>query len=892
MKKIAKVFGIVLVLILLSLFLIPIVFKGKIVGIIKEQANKNVQAKISFNDDISLGLISSFPNLSLGVKDIVVAGINEFEGDTLFAAKEFTANLDLMSIIKGEPIGIRKIFVDQAQVHAIVLAGGKANWDITKVDTIATTPTDTSSSPFHIQLKKLELKNAHIIYDDRDGKIFSELIGMDYTLEGDFTEKLFVLKNKLEVKELTAGMDGLNYLTRVHATADADIDANMNDFSFVFKENTCTLNALEIGFDGKFQMTDTDMIMDIKYGVKKNEFKQFLSLIPAIYAGSFADLQSKGNLTLSGFVKGVFNDTQMPGFGLNIGVQNGWFKYPALPAPVENVQMDLAISNPDGVPDHTLVQLNNLHIEIEKDPFDAKLVLKTPISDPDLEAALKGKLNLSNIMKIVPLEGIKLAGLIEADMQAKGKMSAIEKQAFDQFYAAGSIKANAIHVETKDLPAPFDLSTAGLEFTPKIVKLTSFDAALGNSDFHMNGDLQNFFAYYLGDGVLKGNLNFSSNLLDANKFLSSDTTAAANPEDTAAMTVVEIPSNIDFTLNSNIKQLLYTNMDITNFKGTVLVANSKLSFKQVMLNMLGSSMKMDGFYETTNPKKPNVEMDFGIIDLDIQKAFKTFNTVKKLAPAAESIAGLFSTNLHFTSPLSTNMQPIIQAVTANGILSIPTAKLSSNQSLQKLADLLQKPEYKEFSLEKAKIAYEVKDGRVYTKDFDVKVGTRKMIMKGSTGLDQTIDYTGNVSIPRKDLGAANSAMEAALSQLNSQGGTNVKLNEELPVEIKFGGTFLVPTIKTNLADLAKQQASSIGNQVKDELITKKKELEAQAKAEADKKINEAKAEAERIKKETEAKVQAEKERLKKEAEEKAKAESEKLKNKAKEEAKKKLKGIF
>jgi ABC-type phosphate transport system auxiliary subunit len=167
-----------------------------------------------------------------------------------------------------------------------------------------------------------------------------------------------------------------------------------------------------------------------------------------------------------------------------------------------------------------------------------------------------------------------------------------------------------------------------------------------------------------------------------------------------------------------------------------------------------------------------------------------------------------------------------------------------------------------------------------------------MIMKGSTGLDQTIDYTGNVSIPRKDLGAANSAMDAALTKLNSQGGTNIKLNEELPVEIKFGGTFLAPTITTNLADLAKQQVNSLGNQVKDELLNKKKELEAQVKAEADKKINEAKAEAERIKKETEAKVQAEKERLKKEAEEKAKAESEKLKNKAKEEAKKKLKGIF
>ena len=265
MKNIVKVLGIILGLLLLSIILIPILFKGKIVGIIKEQANQNVQATISFNEDISLGLISSFPHLSLGVKDIRVVGKNEFEGDTLFAAKEFTANLDLMSIIKGEPIGIRKIFLDEARIHAIILPGGKANWDISLPDSNATEPADTSNSAFHIKLKKLEMKNAHIVYDDQDGKIFSELSGMDYVLEGDFTEQLFVFKNKLSIQEFTAGMDGISYLNKVKATAEADIDANMNDFSFVFKENTCTLNALEIGFDGKFQMTDTDMIMDIKY---------------------------------------------------------------------------------------------------------------------------------------------------------------------------------------------------------------------------------------------------------------------------------------------------------------------------------------------------------------------------------------------------------------------------------------------------------------------------------------------------------------------------------------------------------------------------------------------------------------------------------------------------
>jgi regulator of protease activity HflC (stomatin/prohibitin superfamily) len=64
-------------------------------------------------------------------------------------------------------------------------------------------------------------------------------------------------------------------------------------------------------------------------------------------------------------------------------------------------------------------------------------------------------------------------------------------------------------------------------------------------------------------------------------------------------------------------------------------------------------------------------------------------------------------------------------------------------------------------------------------------------------------------------------------------------------------------------------------------ITKKKELEDQARAEIEKQ-----------KKELENKGRAEAERLKKEAEAKIKAEADKAKNKLEEEAKKRLKGLF
>ena len=43
--------------------------------------------------------------------------------------------------------------------------------------------------------------------------------------------------------------------------------------------------------------------------------------------------------------------------------------------------------------------------------------------------------------------------------------------------------------------------------------------------------------------------------------------------------------------------------------------------------------------------------------------------------------------------------------------------------------------------------FTIKDGRVETKPFDIKMGDYTLNLSGSTGLDQTIDYSGKVKLP-------------------------------------------------------------------------------------------------------------------------------------------------
>lgn len=913
MKKFLLITISAVLLVLGALVAIPFLYKDKIVGIVKNQVNNNVNAVINFDDNIGLSLLKSFPNFSLEINNISVVGLHQFEGDTLLSLKSFDATLDVMSVIKGEKINIIRIVLDEPRVHAIVDKSGKANWDIAKSSTdTATTPTDTSTAVFSIGLKLFQIKNGYVFYDDKQGNMSAELVGMQHTLEGDFSQDNFLLKILLNTDQLTYAMGGVPYLNKTKLALKADIDADMKSMKFTFKENEIALNELLFGFNGWIEMPTDDIKMDLSYEANKAEFKHFLSLVPGIYTKDFATIKSSGKLSFNGFAKGVYNEKSLPAFAFNLNIEDATFQYPELPAPVKNIQIKFAATNPDGNLDNTKADLSKFHFEILNDPFDAKLLATNVMKDPQIDATFNGKINFDNIMQIVPLEeGMKISGLMQMNIIAKGVLSTIENEQYEKFDAKGNFSLSKFMYTSNDLPKPYKIETAVLNFNPKTVSLTALKATLGNTDMNVSGELSNFFAYSLGDGTLKGVLNFNSTQIDANEFLSEgDSTAATSTTDTASIVAPEIPDNIDFTLNAKIAKLLYTNMEIDNFMGQVVVSKSKLSFNKVSLNTIGSTIKMQGFYETTNPKKPTTEMTFTISDMSFNKSFQTFNTIQKLAPIAEKMTGNFSTKFSMRTMLDNHLNPVYDSLYAIGNLTIPEAGLKDVKLFNLLSDELKYAQLKDPALRNTNIDFEVKNGRVYTEPFDMEVAEQMLTLSGSSGLDQTIDYKGKAIIPRSALGTANNAASALLEEANAKAGTKVKLSETIPVVLGIGGTFTKPIITTNLADILKDEANSIKDQLLSDATKKARELEAKARAEADKlrkdaetkvraEADKAKAEAMRIKAEQEArakaeidKAKAEAERIKKEQEARAQAEKERLKKQAEEEAKKKLKGLF
>lgn len=792
MKRFMKIAGITFGGILVLLLVLPFAFKGKIEKIVKEEGNKMLNAQFDFRT-LDISLLRNFPSASVTLKDFWLKGTGEFESDTLVQAGELTAAVNLLSLFSDSGYEISKILIEDTRLYAIVLKDGRPNWDVMKPSAEKDKPeAETSkSSPIRIKLKKLSVDDLTVIYDDRQGNMYAEINHFNADCSGDFGSEHTTLNLEMETPSLTYRMGGVPFLSGVELDADMDIDADFANGKYTLNNNSLRLNAIEAGIDGWMETQKTGIDMDIRLNTNEVGFKELLSLIPAIYSKDFKELKTDGKVMLTAFAKGTLQgDSIVPQFDVTLDVKNAMFRYPSLPAGINGINISANVKNPGGNVDATTVTIAPFNFVMAGNPFSLKASVKTPISDPDFQATAKGKLDLGKVKEVYPLEDMQLNGLINANMSLQGRLSYIEKEQFEKVKADGSIHLNDMKLTMKDIPA-IDIKRSTFSFAPRYLQLSETTVNIGENDLTLDSRFENYLGYMLKGTTLKGTLNVSSNKFNLNDFMSADTTvvqtetaaAEAATTDTVATGVIRVPENINFNMQANMKEVLFDKMKLESINGLLIIKDGKIDMRNLSLNTMGGSVTVNGAYEAREKGQPKLDAGFGLKDISFAQAYKELDMVQQLAPIFSGLNGIFSGNIKVNTPLDENMSPILASVQGSGSLSTKDLSLSGVKFIDQLADIVKKPSLKDIKAKDIGIDFEIAGGRVNTKPFDLKLGDYAMNLSGSTGLDQTIDYKGKITMPA--------------------GGAASKLGT---VDMNIGGTFTSPKVSVDLESLAKNAA--------------------------------------------------------------------------------------
>lgn len=759
MRKLLIISGVAVLVLLVLLVTLPLLLESRIEDIVRTEANRRLACRLDF-ERLDLSLIRHFPHASVDLKGLTLVGEGDFAGDTLVAARRISVVVDLWSIVGDRGFEVNRVVLSDPSVSARKLHDGRINWDVLKPASGAGKAADKDGADaqepasIRLSLRDVRIDGASIRYrDDSTGMRFST-VPLGLRLRGDLSASEADLRLRLDAGDLSLAAGGTRYLKGIALRAEVDAKADFVARRIGLARNRIRINDVEVSLEGWAAQNPDGIGMDLRMEAPKVGFRDLLSLVPAFYARDFRALRATGEMSLSAWTRGTLAGERLPAFEVRLAVSDGTLRYASLPGVIERINLKAAITNPGGTMDATELDVEQFALALGGNDLHASFHAAHPVSDLRLRAELDGRIDLKALSNAYPLgEGTELRGLITANVKGEGRMSDLRQKRYRQMQASGVFTVENLDLHMPGIPeVRIDRASAGV--SPEALTLGELTARIGASDLSARGQLTDYLGYLLGEGELAGKLYLRSQLLDLNELLAGASQpangAAAQAEDThdAEAKPLDVPRDMRLTLNVSLEKVLFGKMEIDDLEGDVSMRGGMLSLDGLKMGLFGGRVTASGRYATAeDPQRPTLTLDLGVRQASFARTFSELETAQQLVPLFASTGGDYSLSLKMKTRLLPTMAPDLPTLDAQGELRSEHIRLQNIAALDALADVLRDEGLRRIEARDVKIRFAVADGRIATEPFDLRMGKTSIALSGTTGLDQTIDYTARVTLP-------------------------------------------------------------------------------------------------------------------------------------------------
>ena len=833
MKRILKITGILLLVLIIVAVASPFLFKGKLEDLLKKSINDNLNATVSW-ESLDISLLSSFPKATVSLNDFMVINNAPFEGDTLAMGKDIKIDMGIKQLFKkasSEPIKIDALQLDEALIQLKINKDGVANYDIAKASentSPAVAKETETADPFTFDLDHYEINKSTLAYSDESSKTFFLVDELNHEGNGDFS----AVQSTLDTETsgiVSLDIEDTNYISGQHIQLNAAIALDLENQKYTFKENRGTINALPLTFDGFVQLKDEGTDVDLTFETPDADFKNFLAVIPDEYAKNLDGVDTSGDFRVSGKINGQVTDATIPKLDVAIVSNNASFKYPDLPKRMEGINIDTRILNTTGIVDDTYVLINKLDFKIDDDAFSANGSLKNLTANMLVNLALKGKLDLANIEKVYPLDLKEtLSGIVNADFITNFDMNSVENHYYDNIKSSGNASLANFTYRSEELPNPLTIKDASVNFTPNRIELTNFDGKTGATDINATGSIENLIPFVMSKEDLKGRFKVDSDVFDLNDFSvaengSSNSNPGGNSSTDNDASSIKIPDFLDAALDFNARKVIYDDLTLENMKGTLGIQEEQASLNNLTSDIFGGQAGLSGNVSTKN-EVPVFDINLDLSQIDIDQSFSKLALLKGLAPVAKALQGALSTKINLTGQLDENLAPILSTVAGNAKAQVQTTEVDTSKMplLSALDNELSFIDIEDINLDQLAASLQFKDGQVIVAPFDFEVKGIAVNVSGGHSFDNVLDYALTLDVPAQYLG---NDVSSLLSKLTREEKESI----HVPLPISFSGNLTKPKIKINtqsaisnlttqIIEIQKQHLKDKGNDIINDVI--------------------------------------------------------------------------
>lgn len=466
-KKTLKISGITLGTVLLVLlvaiaFVINfIVTPKKLTPVVLDAANQTLNVHLDM-ESVELTFFSTFPQFGLKVKNgsLVSKALNDSswcKTDSLLSFKECVLTVNPIAYLTENRIVVHNLSLEEVAVYAYRNKTGKANWEVTRasVDTI---PADTASTDFNseIDIRNIELKHANLVFDDRNTDIYSRIDDANLKLRLSLTKGISTLGLKFDNKNILFWQQGELLVNKIATSLRTDIMVDRQTAVWKLKDTELDVNGIRLDVNGAFRRDTVAKTigMDLEYGLHAPSMETVLRMIPKSYVKD-SKVSAKGEVTVSGRVRGVYGDKKLPAVSLKIGIKEASAQYKGLPYGIDEVTADFDVYVDLMRHQPSYLNLKIFHFKGAHTEVLADAKVDDLLDDPLITFHTKSTVDLDALAKTFPLqESVTITGKLDADMGMKCRLSALKKQDIGRMKLGGKLELKDF--ELKDTAKDFD----------------------------------------------------------------------------------------------------------------------------------------------------------------------------------------------------------------------------------------------------------------------------------------------------------------------------------------------------------------------------------------------------------------------------------------------------
>jgi hypothetical protein len=576
--------------------------------------------------------------------------------------------------IWNEDYKVKSIEVEPGTIQLKVDKKGEVNYDIFK-------PTDdTTTTAFELNLEKVELNELRFSYVNAATRQLYLMKVDKMDLEGDFTEKQFVLHANSSLKVRKARSGKVTLISNKPASFDIDLQVDQESGEVNIPNATVYVANLPFKLNGKVTKKDLNFEIhskDIQLADVANNFA-------VAEVNEIKRFDGTGKVYFDLFINGKMETTAPTVVDCEFGIENGSLTEPINKLKLKNVHLDGIYSNKGGA-EKEFLKLSDIRFSTAGGPFSGNLLL-TEFQSPNFKGNADGVVNLNMLHALFRLPHVETVNGnlgLQTNFNVKGIPQPDESMDYSILKCDGEVQLKNINLKLVDDKRNFRQVNGALYLRSDEAGIDNVELKVGNTDLAFNGVFRNIVNYFMKDGNLTAEVEVKSNYIDIEDL--GTTTKEEKIQDGRDFVM---PDNIDGTLFMEVGDLKYQKHEFKKLSGNLLVSSRKLFFPDIALRNADADIRGSLTIEERSPEIFHISTQVETDNLQFKSLFREWNNFQQDVIGENNIFGKAQAKVYFEAPFDLRSGVISRSIKSQVYLKITDGRLKNVDAFKSITESL------------------------------------------------------------------------------------------------------------------------------------------------------------------------------------------------------------